>query len=83
MHSQLDSVWEPEESLSVCMVPNSDVTKLNVIATFVTNLVLFLMTVIGLLRTRVRGSGMLNLGSFLWREVGGSIFPLAVVLSMR
>jgi hypothetical protein len=73
MHPQLRSVWGPEES--VCMVPNSDVAKLNVVVTFITNLVLLLMTVIGLLRLRVGGGGMLDLGRFLWRQVASGMFP--------
>jgi hypothetical protein len=72
-HWQLHSVWKPEEG--VCMVLNSDVTKLNIIVTFVTNLVLLLMTVIGLLRLRVEGGGMLDLGRFLWKQVGSGMFP--------
>jgi hypothetical protein len=57
------------------MVLNSDVTKLNIIVIFVTNLVLLLMTVIGLLRLRVEGGGMLDLGRFLWKQVSGGMFP--------
>ena len=56
------------------MVPNSDITKLNTIVMFITNLVLLLMTVIGLLCLRMGGGGMLDVGSFLWRQVGGGIF---------
>ena len=57
------------------MVLNSDITKLNVIVTFITSLILLLIIVIGLLRLHVGGGGMLDLGSFLRRQVGGGIFP--------
>jgi hypothetical protein len=56
------------------MAPNSDVTKLNVIVTFVTDIILLLMMLAGLLRLRMGGGGMLDLGRFLWKQVGGDIF---------
>jgi hypothetical protein len=56
------------------MVPNSDVTKLNVIVTFVTDIILLLMMLAGLLRLRMGGGGMFDLGSFLWKQVGDGIF---------
>jgi hypothetical protein len=65
---------------------NSDTGILNFIATLATNTILFIMMLAGLLYVRLQGGGMLRLGDFLWKQVGGSTSPwltLAVVLSLR
>jgi hypothetical protein len=59
------------------MVTNSDVTKINAIVTFATVVLLLFMMLVGLLRLRLGGGGMLNLVSFLWKQVGASIFSMA------
>jgi hypothetical protein len=72
IHYQLHSVWGPVTTL--CEVPNSDITKLNVLATLATDVILLLMVLAGLLRLRLGGGGMFDLGSFLLKQVGGGIF---------
>jgi hypothetical protein len=57
------------------VVSNSDITKLNLIVTFVTVVLLLLMMLVGLLRFRLGGGGMFNLVGFLWRQVSAGIFP--------
>jgi hypothetical protein len=79
IHSQLQFAWVPEEHAGSCIVVNPDVTKLNAIVSFVTDIILLLMMLAGLLRLRMQGGGMLNLGSFLWKQVGGHI-SIALVL---
>jgi hypothetical protein len=56
------------------VVPNSDITKFNVIVTFVSDITLLIVMLAGLLRLRMGGGGMLDLGRFLWKQVGGDIF---------
>jgi hypothetical protein len=72
IHSQLLSVWEPRAVASLCSVP--DMTKLNVFVTLATNIILLLMVLAGLLCLRLGGGSMFDLGSFLWKQVGGGIF---------
>ncbi|KAH9974538.1 hypothetical protein BGW80DRAFT_145820 [Lactifluus volemus] len=62
------SAWVPGEHTGSCTVVNPDVTKLNAIVSFVTEIILLLMMLAGLLRLRMQGGGMLNLGSFLWKQ---------------
>jgi hypothetical protein len=70
--SQFHSVWDPKASL--CVVTNSDITKLNILITLATDVMLLLMVFAGLLRLRLGGGSMFDLGSFLWKQVGGGIF---------
>ncbi|KAH9974546.1 hypothetical protein BGW80DRAFT_1559588 [Lactifluus volemus] len=65
---QLQFAWVPEEHAGSCTVLNPDVTKLIAIVSFVTEIILLLMMLAGLLRLRMQGGGMLNLGSFLWKQ---------------
>jgi hypothetical protein len=57
------------------VVSNSDITKLNLIVTFITVILLLLMMLVGLLRIRLGSGGMFNLVSFLWKQVGAGVFP--------
>ncbi|KAH9957075.1 hypothetical protein BGW80DRAFT_1565522 [Lactifluus volemus] len=75
IHSQLHSVWRPVAGL--CEVPNSDITKLNVLATLATDVILLLMVLAGLLRLRLGGGGMFDLGSFLLKQ---GIISLSLVV---
>ncbi|KAH9969967.1 hypothetical protein BGW80DRAFT_621651 [Lactifluus volemus] len=63
---RLQGLWRPEEN--VCVVPNSDITKFNVIVTFVSDITLLIVMLAGLLRLRMGGGGMLDLGRFLWKQ---------------
>ncbi|KAH9974536.1 hypothetical protein BGW80DRAFT_145649 [Lactifluus volemus] len=73
---RLLSVWEPWAVASLCSVP--DMTKLNVFVTLATNVILLLMVLAGLLRLRLGGGGMFDLGSFLWKQ-GIISLSLAIV----
>ncbi|KAF8261256.1 hypothetical protein EI94DRAFT_1705695 [Lactarius quietus] len=63
--TRLHSTWSPVQG--VCVVINSESTKKNVTATFVTDVVLLLTMLVGLLRLRLHGN-MFGLGKFLWRQ---------------
>jgi hypothetical protein len=75
IYLQLRSALGPEAI--TCAVRNLDIAKLNVVVTFVTDIILLLMMLAGLLHLRQQGGGMLDLGNFLWKQVGGFTFPLS------
>ena len=56
------------------MVLNIESIKLNLILTLFTDTALLLIMLIGLLRLRREGSGMLDLGRLLWKQVRGGAF---------
>jgi hypothetical protein len=59
------------------------ITKLNLIVTFVTDFILLLIMLVGLLRLRFHERNAFSLGRLLWRQVGYLYFCLAVVCSIR
>jgi hypothetical protein len=63
---QLHSAWVPEQS--VCGVLNTESGNKAVIATLVTDVVLLLTMLVGLLRLRQHGT-MFALGQLLWNQV--------------
>ena len=65
--------------MDACEVLNMQITKLNIIVTLVTDIILLFIMFIGLLRLRVYERGTLGLGRLLWRQVGYWCFSLAVV----
>ncbi|KAH9974539.1 hypothetical protein BGW80DRAFT_146035 [Lactifluus volemus] len=71
----LRSAFGPEAT--TCVVRNSDIAELNVIVTFVTDIILLLMMLAGLLHLRRQGGGLLDLGNFLWKQ--GIIWILLAV----
>jgi hypothetical protein len=68
------SVWTSESSEEGCLMPNSDIGKLNFVATLATDAILLIMMLAGLLYLRLQGGGMLRLRDFLWKQVGGNTF---------
>lgn len=71
---QIHATWEPTQS--VCAVVNTEVTKKTILAVLVSDVVLLLTMLAGLLRQRVYGT-MFALGKFLWRQVGSEAsYPL-------
>ena len=58
-------------------------TKLGVIVALVTDVVLFLIMLSGLLRLGVHGSGTFVLGRFLWKQVWWCRFSLTAPLSIH
>jgi hypothetical protein len=59
-----------------CLLLNVQIIKLNFISTLITDIVLLLVMLIGLLRLRLDGGGMLSLGRILWKQVGWLWFSL-------
>jgi len=64
--TRLRAAWAPTQS--VCVVLNSESTKLNVTATLVTDVVLLVIMLVGLLRLRLHGSTMFGLWKVLWSQ---------------
>ena len=60
-------MWEPEQS--ACDVLNTESGSKTVIVTLVTDVVLLLTMLVGLLRLRQHGN-MFALGQLLWNQVG-------------
>jgi hypothetical protein len=65
-HLQLRSETASPDS---CMPKNIQISKLNIISTLVTHVVLLLIMLVGLLQLRIKGVGMLSLGRLLWKQV--------------
>jgi len=60
-----DATWEPTQS--VCEVLNTETTKGTTFALLITDVVLLLTMLVGLLRFRQDGT-MIGVGKFLWRQ---------------
>jgi hypothetical protein len=56
--------------MSTCLITNVHSTKLNLISTLITDIVLLLIMLVGLLRLGFHESGVYGLGHFMWRQVG-------------
>ena len=59
-----------------CMVPNSESGKLNIIVTLITDVILLLLMLVGLLRIRRYGGGTSCLAHLMWKQV---CFSAAIV----
>ena len=57
---------------------NPESNKLNIIVLFVTDIVLLLMMLVGMLRLRSDGIGTYGVGQLLWKQVGLRIVILPV-----
>ena len=68
IHRQLRSDWSA--ALPGCNTFNSHSSKLNIIFSTVTDVILLLTVLIGLIRLRSYGGGMFDMGRFLWKQVG-------------
>ena len=64
-HQQVRAGWVPE--LSACGVLNPDSFKLSITSMFITDIVLLVIMLVGLLRLRLHNFG---LGELLWKQVG-------------
>jgi len=53
------------------MLSDMESAKLAVIITYVADVILILTMLLGLLRIRGRGGGVLDLGRLLWKQVRG------------
>lgn len=63
---QLHTTWEPAQS--VCIFLNTESSKKTVIVAFVSDVVLLLTMLVGLLRMRLQGN-MFDLRQLLWNQV--------------
>ncbi|KAH9958760.1 hypothetical protein BC827DRAFT_549870 [Russula dissimulans] len=63
---RLHSSWSPTSRY--CVVSNSIDSKINIIVTFSTDIVLLLIMLVGLLRRRFREGGASSLSRFLWAQ---------------
>jgi hypothetical protein len=55
--------------MDTCGTSNIQSNKLTVVSIFVTDVILLLIMLLGLLRLRFDGGGLLHIGSFLWKQV--------------
>jgi len=81
-HPQIRASWVP--AMATCVIDNIEGTRLTMITTLITDIVLLLIMLIGLLRLGFseRG-GVLGMGRLMWRQVGMSAFSLIVGFSIR
>jgi hypothetical protein len=77
-HEQLHIVWEPVAKS--CVITNVRVCETSMLSCFVTDSLLLLIMLVGLLRLRRRGSSF-ELWSFLWKQVGHWRYSLVVLLT--
>jgi hypothetical protein len=66
LHLEFHATWAPTQS--VCEVLNPESSTKTVIAALVSDVILLLTMLVGLLRLR-HGGTMIGLGKFLWRQV--------------
>jgi len=64
--TRIRSSWIPEASS--CSAPNMESNKQTAVAMLITDIVLFCIMLVGLLRLRQRGGGMFELGRLLWKQ---------------
>jgi len=67
IHLQLRSKWDV--FLAQCIVTNSESSKLNIIVLLITDIVLLLIVLIGLLHTRHHGDSTFGIKRLLWKQV--------------
>ncbi|KAI0270473.1 hypothetical protein BC834DRAFT_516165 [Gloeopeniophorella convolvens] len=60
------SAWVPEQS--TCAFLDTYSTRNNILVTFVTDIVLLAIMLVGLLRVQQRGGSLLGLGRLLWKQ---------------
>jgi hypothetical protein len=53
-----------------CTILNTETSKLNTIVSLVTDLVLLLIMLVGMIRLRRYGGGTFGLGQLMWNQVG-------------
>ena len=63
--------------LNSCVITNVDTSKISVVSLFVTDILLLLIMLAGLLRHRKSGS--LELGRFLWKQVGDAVLVVEML----
>jgi hypothetical protein len=76
---QLRSTWV--DLAGTCILINPEITKPSIISSLVTDVVLLLIMLMGLLHSRMRKGGAFGVGRMLWNQVRWWQFLLAVILS--
>jgi hypothetical protein len=56
--------------MPTCAVFNSHSGKLNIVVNLITDIVLLLIMLVGLLRLRSEGGATFGIGDLLWKQVG-------------
>jgi hypothetical protein len=67
---KLYATWVPAQSY--CEIQDTEKSNKNTIATLVSDMVLLLTMLVGLLRLRRDGT-MLGMGQLLWKQVGNTV----------
>jgi hypothetical protein len=67
-HEQIRSVWEPV--VVSCLIVNVKACELSIVSCLVTDTILLLLMLAGLLRLRHRGRASYELWHLLWKQVG-------------
>jgi hypothetical protein len=68
-------------AVATCIVNNLHITELSIIVTLVTDIILLLIMIFGLLRLGCHERGAFGLGRLLWKQVGYWCFSLFMVFS--
>jgi hypothetical protein len=79
-HLQIHASWVPEAA--TCVITDIHSTKLNMTATLITDIVLLLIMLSGLLRLGFNEPGVFGLGYLMWKQVC-SRFAHIVMFAMR
>jgi len=66
-HLQLRSDWDAAKQQ--CIVINSDSSKLHILVFVITDIILLLAVLVGLLRWRRDGGGTFGITRLLWKQV--------------
>jgi hypothetical protein len=75
---QLRATWSDEKR--TCVLLNAETSKPNIISSLVTDVVLLLIMLMGLLRSRIGSTGAYGVGRILRNQVRWWQFLLAVIL---
>jgi hypothetical protein len=81
IHSQIRVDWVPDPT--GCAMVKIESIKLSVIAAFVSDSILLLIMLLGLVRLRLHRGGTFALGRLMWKQVGCWHFFLTTVNSIR
>ena len=78
IHPQIKAVWDPLKG--ACVVTNIQNNKASSVVMLAADFFFALIMLAGLLRLRRHGTGTLELGRILWKQVGQERFKLTVTL---
>jgi hypothetical protein len=66
-YHQIRATWDP--LLTICVITNINSTNLSLITTLVTDVILLLIMLVGLLRLGFHEPGVYSLGRLMWKQV--------------